>query len=101
MQHVLKHSVPSTVPGCPAWFKKDLQNLLTMVEAWGLPSFFLTLTADEHSPLMWTEINDMEQLLKSFRNSYSFEDAPVKCSAHFLKHIQDFLQEHILHENGI
>ena len=101
MQHVLKHTVPSTVPGSPAWFRRELQNLLAMVDAWGLPLFFLTLTADEHSPLKWTEINDMEQLLKSFCNSYSFENAPVECSAHFLKRIQDFLREHILHENGI
>ena len=96
MQHVLKHTVPSTVPGSPAWFRRELQNLLAMVDAWGLPSFFLTLTADEHSPLKWTEINDMEQLLKSFCNSYSFENAPVECSAHFLKRLQDFFREHIL-----
>ena len=101
MQHVLKHNAPSTVPGSPAWFRRELQNLLAMVDTWGLPSFFLTLTADEHSPLKWTETTDMEQLLKSFCNSCSFENAPVECSAHFLKRIQDFLCEHILHENGI
>ena len=101
MQHVLKHTVPSTVPGSPAWFRQQLQNLLAMVDAWGLPSFFLTLTADEHSALKWSEISDMEQLLKSFCNSYSFENAPVECSAHFLKRIQDFLREHILHDSGI
>lgn len=101
MQHVLKHTVPSSVPGSPAWFRQELQNLLAMVDASGLPSFFLTLTADEHSPLKWAEIVDMEQLLKSFCNSYSFENAPIECSAHFLKRIKDFLREHILHESGI
>ena len=101
MQHVLKHTVPSSVPGSPAWFRQQLQNLLAMVDASGLPSFFLTLTADEHSPLKWAEIVDMEQLLKSFCNSYSFENAPIECSAHFLKRIKDFLREHILHESGI
>lgn len=97
MQHVLQH----TVPGSPAWFRQQLQNLLAMDDAWGLPSFFLPLTADEHSPLKWAEMTDMEQLLKSFCNSYSFENAPVECSVHFLKHIQDFLLEHILHDSGI
>lgn len=101
MQHVLKHTVPSAVPGSPAWFKRELQNLLAMVDAWGLPSFHLMLTADEHSPLKQTEINDMEQLLKSFCNSYTFENALVECSAHFLERIQDFLREHMLHEKGI
>ena len=66
----------------------------------GRPTFF-TLIADEHSPLKCAEITDMEQLLKSFCNSYSFENAPVECSIHFLTRIQDFLREHILHESGI
>lgn len=101
MQNVLKHSVPGNVPGSPAWFRIELSKLLARVDAWGLPSFFLTLTADEHSPLRWTEIHDMEQLLKSFCNSYSFENVPVECSTHFLNRIQDFLREHILHDNGI
>ena len=100
MQNVMKHSVPATVPASPAWFRRELHNLLAMVDAWGLPSFFLTLTADEHTPLKWTEINDMEQLLKSFCSGFSFEDAPVECSTHFLQRIQDFLKEHIFRDDG-
>ncbi len=38
--HVLKHSVPAEVPGSLEYFKNQLQNLLTMVAAWGLPHLF-------------------------------------------------------------
>ncbi|KAL0038595.1 hypothetical protein WJX77_012092 [Trebouxia sp. C0004] len=43
----------------------------------------------------------MKQLLKFFCNSFSFEDAPVECSTHFLRRLQDFLNEHVLHDKGI
>ena len=59
--------------GSPAYFKQQLQNLLAMVAAWDLPHFFLTQTADEHSRLHWTEINDMEQLLKSLCSAFSLK----------------------------
>jgi hypothetical protein len=50
MKNVLKHKVPASVAGSPAWFRKNLKDLLCQVDHWGLPSFFFTVTADEHTP---------------------------------------------------
>lgn len=100
LHNVLKHSVPPSVPGSPAYFRKQLQNLLAMVANWGLPHFFLTLTADEAMGMRWTEITDLETLLHAFNNSFSFRDAPMECATHFLRRCKDFLAEHILGSDG-
>lgn len=97
---ILKHSVPATVPGCPAYFRNQLKNLLAMVQFWGMPDFFLTLTADEHSNLKWKEIDDLEEMLHRFNNSYSYSDAPVECAQHFVQRLNDFMTTHILNKKG-
>ena len=63
-----------------------------MVQAWGLPNFFLTLTADEHSNLKWAEMHDLEEMLHRFNNSFTYADAPVECAQHFLRRLDDFLK---------
>lgn len=55
-----------------------------MVDACGLPHFILTLTADEHSDIKWTEIHDLEEMLRWFTNSLTHSHAPVECVAHFI-----------------
>jgi len=35
-KHLLTHHVPHTIAGSPRWHKRQLQDLLTMVDAWGL-----------------------------------------------------------------
>ena len=47
VRHAMKHVVPNTIPGTPGWHYKALQDLLTMVEANGLPHLFWTVTMDE------------------------------------------------------
>ena len=47
VRHAMKHVVPNTIPGTPGWHYKALQDLLTMVEASGLPYLFWTVTMDE------------------------------------------------------
>jgi len=44
--------------------RSQLQNLLTMVEEFGMLHFFLTLTTYEMTSTKWLEFNDMEYLLK-------------------------------------
>lgn len=44
---VLKFTIPTTLPRCPSYHRKNFKNLITMVDMWGLPSFFLTLTVEE------------------------------------------------------
>ncbi|KAL3155152.1 hypothetical protein ABBQ38_011208 [Trebouxia sp. C0009 RCD-2024] len=100
LHNVTKHTIPASVPGSPAYFRKQLPNLLAMVAKWGLPHFFLTLTADEASPMRWTEITDLESLLHSFNNSFSFRDVPVECAAHFMRRCKDFLADHVLNPDG-
>jgi len=49
-----------------------------MVENFGMPHFFLTLTFDETSNLRWKEIEDIENLAMFFNNTFSWEDCPVE-----------------------
>lgn len=44
---VTKRVVPATVPGSPAYHRGKLQDLLAMVDSFGRPSLFVTVTADE------------------------------------------------------
>ena len=45
--YVLKHSVPASVPGSPAYFRKQLQNPLAMLLSGACLTSFSALTADE------------------------------------------------------
>jgi len=60
---LVKYNVPATLAGSPHWHKRHLNDLLTMVDKFGMPSFFLTLTADEVSETRWKEITAMETIL--------------------------------------
>ena len=51
LRHVTKYNLPSSIEGSPRWHISQLQNLLAMVEKFGMPDFFLTLTVDEASSL--------------------------------------------------
>ena len=72
LKHVLKHSVPKTMPGTPAWHYSHLQDLLLMVEELGMPTLFMTLTAYEISEYKWQSITDLEKFMKTFNESSSF-----------------------------
>jgi predicted ATPase len=96
MKHVLKHKVPASVAGSPAWFRKNLKDLLCQVDHWGLPSFFLMLTADEHTPTRWDEVGDLESFLHRFNQSASWKDAPVECLKLFHSRLRRFMKDFIL-----
>ena len=40
LQYVIKYNLPSFIEGSPRWHKFQLQNLLAMVEKFGMPDFF-------------------------------------------------------------
>ena len=65
LQHITKYNLPSSIQGTPRWHKSQLQNLLAMVEKFGMPHFFLTLTTDETSSLHWEEITNIEEITKT------------------------------------
>ncbi|EFJ41412.1 hypothetical protein VOLCADRAFT_98644 [Volvox carteri f. nagariensis] len=64
IHHILKHKLPATLPNTPAWHRSNLQDLLCMVDRFGMPSFFLTLTTDEVSATRWPEVQSLEQKLQ-------------------------------------
>ncbi len=70
---LLKHTVPHTLPGSPKWHKRQLNDLLTMVDKFGMPSFFLTLTSDEVSESKWPEVNEMEARLQSIHGNLTWK----------------------------
>jgi ATP-dependent DNA helicase PIF1 len=58
LRHVAKYKVPDDVTGSPSWHRKQFNDLLAMVRKFGMPSFFLTLTAADKAPsgLQWQEV---------------------------------------------
>jgi hypothetical protein len=93
--------MPGSLPNSPEWHRNQLLDLLAMVDAWGLPSIFLTLTADEVSKIRWQEIDHLEKILKTLNKTFTWQDAPVECAAFFHARVQAFMKEHILSENGV
>lgn len=94
----MKYHVPRSIAGSPAWHRSNLQDLLCCVRAWGMPHFFLTLTADECSNLRWSEIDHLEDVLGRFDSmdkTMSWQDAPVECARHFVHRTKKFMQEFI------
>ena len=71
LQHITKYNLPSSIQGTPRWHKSQLQDLLAMVEKFGMPHFFLTLTADETSSLRWKEVTNIEEIAKTIDPSLS------------------------------
>jgi hypothetical protein len=94
-KHVIKHDVPGSLPASPEWHRNQLQDLLAMVEAWGLPSLFVTFTADGISKTRWSEIDDVEKLLKRMNKNFTWQDAPVEGAALFHARLQSFLKKYI------
>ncbi len=45
--YIIKYKLPSSIQGFHTWHISQLQDLLTMVEEFGMPHFFLTLTMNE------------------------------------------------------
>jgi len=92
---VMKYKVPATLPGSPLWFKGHLDNLLYRVSRNGMPTLFMTLTADEVSNLRWQEIVDLEAFLQRFANGLTYTDAAVECAALFVRRCRAFLKQHV------
>lgn len=94
--HVLKYTLPDTMPGSPSWHRKHLQDLIHTVSERGMPSLFLTLTADEVSHTRWDEITLLEQLAKLVDNNVTYENCPIECAAMFHQRLWSFLRQYII-----
>ena len=94
LRRILKWTVPEKVSGSPTYHRQQLADLLCRVEAWGMPTFFLTLTADECSELRWEEISDLEQWLHMIDPHLGWQDAPVECARLFVARCKAFMRDH-------
>jgi hypothetical protein len=72
----------------PQWHHIQFKKLLVMVENFGMPHFFLTLTFDETSNLKWKEI---ENFAMFFNNKFSWKDCLVEFVALFCARLQAFM----------
>jgi hypothetical protein len=84
--NMVKHKVPASVAGSPQWHGKHLADLLAMVDRWGMPHFFLTLTAGDRDKngTQWSQMTDLDTFLHRWCSSFTWQDAPVE-SAHIFK----------------
>jgi hypothetical protein len=67
-----------------------------MVENFGMLRFFIILTSDETSNLRWKEIEDIENLVMFFNNTFSWKDCLVECVALFCARLQAFMSTYVL-----
>ena len=101
IRHVLRHSVPSTIPGSPSWHSRNYSKLLAMVKEYGHPSFFLTLTVDEKesSATRFEEVEALEFIMTSCygegRGS-RWTSLPTFCSRLFHHRLWQLMDNHIL-----
>lgn len=96
---VAKQVVPPTVPGSPAYHRNKLQDLLAMVHRHGIPSLFLTLTADEQTALRWPEVAMLEDKAREMTGlpDLQWKDLPVEMARLFTDRVNTFMSRHVLH----
>ena len=85
MRHVLRYSMPSTMPRSPSWHRRQLKDLITMVDAWGLQDFFLTFTVDEVTDTRWQEINVIESIATHYNAQFAWRTVLLN-AWHFSTH---------------
>jgi hypothetical protein len=91
-KNIMKFKLPPSIPLMPQWHHTQFKKLLVMVENFGMPHFFLTLTSD----LRWKEIKDIENLVIFFNKTFSWKDCPVECVALFCTRLQAFMSTYVL-----
>jgi len=75
----MKFKLPPSIPLAPQWHHTQFKELLVMVKIFGMLHFFLTLIFDKTSNLRWKEIEDIENLVMFFNNTFSWKDCLVEC----------------------
>ncbi|KAG2496073.1 hypothetical protein HYH03_005992 [Edaphochlamys debaryana] len=93
LKHVIKYSLPANIPNTPGWHRKNLLDLLALVDRWGMPIIFLTVTADELSMTRWGEVAAMEEHLDKFCSSFTWKDAPAENAYLFHKRVWFFMDK--------
>jgi hypothetical protein len=94
--HIVKYKLPSSIQGSPTWHRSQLQDLLTMVEEFGMLHFLRLFIVDEITSTKWPEFNDMEYFVKQIHKNMSWKDCPVECVTLFHYCVNMFMHQHIL-----
>lgn len=89
---LMRHSVQRQVTHSPKYWKDQYDDLLALVDAYGVPQFFLTLTADDCSQLRWEEYGSIEAFAKRFNASATVADAPLESAALFCHRTEKFME---------
>ncbi len=92
----MKFKLPPSIPLRSQWHHTQFKKLLVMVENFGMLRFFIILTSDETSNLRWKEIEDIENLVMFFNNTFSWKDCLVECVALFCARLQAFMSTYVL-----
>jgi hypothetical protein len=56
LKQIVEYNLLANIPSTPWWHITQLQDLLCMVQHFGMPHFHKTFTVDETSSLQWGEI---------------------------------------------
>jgi hypothetical protein len=58
LKYIMKYKVPHDIVGSPSWHRKMFNDLVAMVKHFGMPHFFLTLTAADKATAgyQWEEV---------------------------------------------
>jgi hypothetical protein len=98
---VIKYKLLESLTCFPRWYPTQLYDLLAMVDTYGLPHIFLTLTNYKTFELQWGNISNLESIIKTFGEESSWKDYPMECTHLFHAQVMDFLQKYILcKDNG-
>jgi len=92
----MKFKLPPSIPLTPQLHHIQFKELLVMVENFGMPHFFLTLTYDETLNLRWKEIENIENLGMFFNNTFSCKDCLFECVVLFCARLQTFMSNYVL-----
>jgi hypothetical protein len=102
IRQILKWEMPAEVAGSLSYFRKQLKCLLAMVQRYGLPTFFVTLNADEASGLRWGGSQSLEDVLsKICGKPVDWSSMPAENARLFLHRVDTFFRECLTGEKGI
>jgi hypothetical protein len=98
---LLLRRIPGNIVGSPSYHRQHMQDVACMVEKWGMPTHFLTLTADETTRTRWQEVNDLEAVLHDIDGSLTYKNAPCEAALIYLHRVTSFLKKYVLCKPGI
>ncbi len=80
IEHVVKYKILEKLVGSPKWQYAQLFDMMAMVDAYGLPQLFLTLSSNETLEVKWGDIFNMETFLKNLGEKFTWKNFPVECA---------------------